>query len=161
MDGMFYGQGSKIVAQYPASAYGGSLSKAAIAAVGDGFFGCPTRRTARAFAAVGAPVFLYQFTNAPKSLLGDLGSFHSAEVPFIFGNSYLAISLDEQQQALSQTMRGYWLGLAKSGDPNGGGAPTWPKYDAAMDQNIVLDLAISTQTGLKKDLCDFWDSLGP
>lgn len=161
MDGMFFGKGSEIVAQYPASAYGDSLSKAAAAAVGDGFFSCPTRRTARALAAGGAPVFLYHFTNAPQSILGDLGAFHSAEVPFVFGNSYIGISLDEQQQALSKTMRGYWLGLAKSGDPNGGGAPTWPKYDAAMDQNIVLDLTISTQAGLKKAACDFWDSLGP
>lgn len=161
MDGMFFGKGAEIVAQYPASAFGGSTSKAATAAVGDGFFSCPTRRTARGFAAGGAPVFLYYFTHAPKSLFGDLGSFHSAEVPFIFGNSYLGITLDAQQKELSKAMRGYWLGLAKNGDPNGGSAPSWPKYDAAGDQNIVLDLAISSQTGLKKTECDFWDSLGP
>ncbi|APR84208.1 Carboxylesterase, type B [Minicystis rosea] len=159
MDGMFGGNGAAIVAKYPASAYGDSLTKAASAAVGDGFFSCPARRTARGFAAGGSSVYFYHFTNAPKTLFGDLGSFHSAEVPFIFQNAYLGITLDEDQQKLSATMQKYWLGLAKAGDPNTSGAPTWPKYDAAKDENLTLDLEITTQAGLKKDACDFWDGL--
>ena len=159
MDGIFGGNGAAIVAKYPASAYGGSLTQAASTAVGDGFFSCPARRTARGLAAGGASVYFYHFTNAPKTLLGDLGSFHSAEVPFIFGNAYLGISLDEEQQKLAATMQKYWFGLAKAGDPNTSGTPTWPKYDAAKDENVVLDLAITTQSGLKKDACDFWDGI--
>lgn len=160
MDGMFAGQGAAIAQQYPDTAYG-SWQSAAITAVGEGLFNCPTRRTARALTAAGVPVFLYHFTQAPKSLLGDLGAFHSSELPFVFGNAYLGITLDDQQQQLSHTMQGYWGTFATSADPNGGGAPAWPKYDAATDQDLDLDLTITTQTGLKKDACDFWDSLGP
>jgi hypothetical protein len=35
----------------------------------------------------------------------------------------------------------------------------WPKYSAAMDQSMKLDLsAPAAQTGYKKDKCDFWDT---
>jgi para-nitrobenzyl esterase len=160
VEGIFPGQGAKILAQYPSATYG-SAKAAATAAVGEGVFNCPTRRTARGLAAGGAPVYLYHFTNAPKTLFGDLGAFHSAEVPFIFTNPYLGISLDEDQQKLSKTMQTYWIGLAKTGDPNVNGVPTWPQYDATTDQNLMLDLTITTSTGLKKAACDFWDTLGP
>jgi len=161
MDGMFFGHGAEVVAAYPASAYGGSVKDAAAAAVGDGFFGCPTRRTARAFAAAGAPTYLYHFEHAPKSILGDIGAFHSSEVPFVFRNPYIGVMLDDAEQKLSDTMIGYWSGLAQKGDPNGGSAPAWPKYDAASDQSLTLDLTVKASTGLLKSACDFWDALGP
>jgi para-nitrobenzyl esterase len=161
MDGMFYGQGMKIVAQYPPSAYGGSYSAAAAAAVGDGFFGCPTRRTARAFAAGGQPTYLYHFEHGPKSLFGDLGAFHSSEVPFIFRNPYIGIMLDDAEKALSDTMIGYWSSFAKKADPNGGSAPMWPAYVSPAEQAQVLDLTVKTTTNLLKTNCDFWDGLGP
>lgn len=82
-------------------------------------------------------------------------------MPFIFGNPYLGIMLDEGEQKLSQSMIGYWSRLSASGDPNGKDALAWPKYDAASDSNLMLDLTISTQSGLKKAACDFWDALLP
>ncbi len=44
---------------------------------------------------------------------------------------------------------------------NAQGAPDWPTYDEASDQNMVFALSPSTQKELKKDACDFWDSLSP
>jgi para-nitrobenzyl esterase len=56
-------------------------------------------------------------------------------------------------------MRGYWTRFANSADPNGGGAPNWPKYDATGDQNFGFDVPTSAaETGYKKAKCDFWDS---
>ena len=49
--------------------------------------------------------------------------------------------------------------FARAGDPNGGGATAWPRYDASTDPYIRLDLQTSTGMALKKDLCDFWDGL--
>ena len=160
MSGIWPGHGADIVARYPAATFG-SARAAAIAAIGDGMFVCPGRRTARALAAAGASVYRYDFRHAPKALIPDLGAFHSAEVPFIFGNPYLGIVLDEEEQKLQAAMRGYWARLAASGDPNNGGAPAWPSYEEATHEHLALDLAISTESGLKESECDFWDPIGP
>jgi para-nitrobenzyl esterase len=161
-ESIYPGQGAAIEMRYPSSAYGGSAKAAAIDAFGDGAFVCPTRAAARALSGGGVPVYLYQFTHAVNSLLGPgLGVFHSSEIPFVWGNPYLGIKLDAQETQLSKEMMGYWFEMAASGDPTGKGAFAWPAYEQATDTNIVLDLTLSTETGLKSSLCDFWDSLVP
>jgi para-nitrobenzyl esterase len=55
-------------------------------------------------------------------------------------------------------MQGYWTTFARTGDPNGGGKPAWPKYDAAMNRNMTLAATPSVATGLRKAACDFWDT---
>ena len=37
-------------------------------------------------------------------------------------------------QALSNTMIGYWTAFAKTGDPNFSGAPFWPQYSSSTDE---------------------------
>jgi len=161
VDGIFVGQGAKIVAKYPSASFP-TAQDAAAEAVGDGLFVCPTRRTARGFAKGGAPTYLYEFVHPVETpIFMGLGAFHSSEVPFVFENAYLGFTLSTAEKQLSKTMIGYWFGLAKGGDPNGGTALPWPKYDVMAEQNLVLDLAPSTTTGLKKALCDFWDGIGP
>ena len=156
------GHGADIVERYPSATYGSPLAAAA-AAVGDAGFVCPTRRAARALSAAGVDTFLYHFTYAPPSSLfgDDLGAFHSAEVKFVFGNpgQLLPKAPSGEEVPMSQAMMGYWSRHAEKGSPNGGGAFEWPKYDAAKDENIVLDVTISKEAGLKKDLCDFWDTV--
>jgi para-nitrobenzyl esterase len=56
---------------------------------------------------------------------------------------------------------GYWGSMAASGDPNGGGRPTWPVYDLATETQLVLDLTTSTESAYKSAKCDFWDSITP
>jgi para-nitrobenzyl esterase len=163
MDSRFPGHGQDILVQYPVAMFA-SPRDAAIAAVGDGAFVCPARRLARAYAGAGAPAHLYHFvhvTAAAQSLA--LGAYHSIEVGFVFGNptTIEEAPLTVPEQGLSSAMMGYWGRMAASGDPNGGGAPTWPAYDATSDQDLALDLTISSESGLKKALCDFWDTLTP
>ena len=161
VDGIFTGQGAKIVAQYPSASFP-TPQDAAAEAIGDGLFVCPTRRTARGLAAGGAPTYLYAFVHPVETpIFMGLGAFHSSEVPFIFENAYLGFTLGANEKPLSQAMIGYWFGLAKSGDPNAGKALPWPKYDGTTDQSLLLNLMQSTTTGLKKALCDFWDGIGP
>ena len=155
------GKSEEVLMRY-SSATHGSAKEAAMAAVGDAGFVCPTRRAARAIAKAGADAYLYHFTfTPPGSLLGPLGAFHSAEIKSVFGvpSQLLPYELTAEELKLSAAVMGYWARHGASGDPNGGGAVPWPKYSAEKDENIVLDTTISTQAGLKKDLCDFWDGV--
>lgn len=125
---------------------------------------CEARRTARAQRAAGNPVFLYHFSRAYQVLLPGLGSFHSAELPFVWGNRYLFSQLTEEDLPLSAAMQGYWTRYAVASDPNAGApsdAVTWPAYDAATDEHLGLDLTIVKGSGLRKETCDWIDGVLP
>jgi para-nitrobenzyl esterase len=160
--GVFPGAaGDAVLAQYPASSY--ASPKAALAAlVTDLVFACPARRKARDFAKAASDVYLYQFTQVPsyaKALAA--GSFHGSEIDFVMGTlrDRSTSTATAEEIALSDAMLGYWSRFAKSGDPNGAAAPAWAKYDASADPNLTLAVPIVGATGLKKEKCDFWDSL--
>lgn len=160
-NGIMPTHGAEIVAMYPASEYG-SPQKAAEAAIGDAGFICNARRTARHITENGGTAYLYHFTHAPEgALFGGLGSFHSAEVRYVFGTpgQLLPAPLDEAEVAFSKEVMGYWFGLSEKGDPNGGDLLAWPAYDPAKDEHLTLAMPIESGKNLKKDLCDFWDSL--
>src|SRR5262249_8834677 len=56
---------------------------------------------------------------------------------------------------------GYWSHLAAAGDPNGGSAPVWPRYDAATDPYLELNTTISSGAGLAATSCDVIDAAMP
>lgn len=155
------GHGQDVLARYSSAKFG-TAQEAALAAVGDGGFVCPARRTARAIAKAGLPAYQYHFTYAPPgSLFGDLGAFHSAEIKYVFGipSQLLPQPLTEDELVFSKQLMGYWSNLAAKGDPNHEGALAWAKYDATGDATMVLDLKSEIKSGLFKDECDFWDGL--
>lgn len=155
------GHGAEIAAQYPSAEYG-SAQIAAQAAVTDAGFICPTRRTAKALAKGGAATYLYKFDYAPTGgLFGDLGAFHSAEIRYVLGNrsQILPQALTDEELALTAVVQGYWTRFAATGDPNGGGAFAWPRYDVEADEAIVLDTTASTDSGHRVKQCAFWDAL--
>jgi len=126
----------------------------------DGAYVCPTRRIARAYAAAGAPVYLYQFAhpwNPP--LFPNLGAAHSFELPFVFGTAQGGRDIGDEERPTSDAMVGYWSRFAATGDPNGEAAVKWPRYDGAGDAHIVLDTTIAAGSGLGRTVCDFWDKL--
>jgi para-nitrobenzyl esterase len=145
-----------IVARYPVASF--ASPNAALAEIsGDAFFVCPARRNARAIANV-SPVYAYSFERPlEQQLLGDLGAFHSSEIPFVFGIDTFPLGKLGGGAALADHMQAYWTTFAKSGDPNGTGA-SWPRYDTS-DTLLVLDEPIVTRTAHKAAQCDFWDAL--
>lgn len=69
-------------------------------------------------------VYVYYFD---RKLPGDeAGSFHSAELWYVFGSlEYCWRPLEEADRALSKEMIGYWSNFMKTGNPNGEGLQTW------------------------------------
>ena len=151
-------EAQSIISHYSGPSYP-TPSSVLSAIITDGALACPTRRAARAIAGAGGAAYLYQFTHAfSPALAPGLGAAHSFEIPYVFDNVYLGSRPPDADAPLVATMQGTWGRFAQTGDPNGDGV-TWPKYTSANDENIVLDLKVTTESGLKKSDCDFWDGL--
>ncbi len=146
---------------YPATSFK-SPGAAMAAILGDLVFVCPARRTARALSAKGGKAWLYSFNTAP-GFSGDafLGAYHGAEIPFVFGAPPPGLAFTAAEQKLASAMMGYWARLALAGDPNGGGATTWPGYFVPTDRHLTLDAKIAAGSALRLTRCNFWDSLTP
>ena len=81
-------------------------------------------------AAVGARTYSYYFTEVPASQrstpLGALGAPHGGEVAYVFGNQPAEDTWDMKDRLIAKLMGDYWVRFARTGDPNGNGAPYWP-----------------------------------
>jgi para-nitrobenzyl esterase len=67
------------------------------------------------------------------------GAFHSDEIEYVFGNLDLrkGAKFRSEDYKLSDLMQTFWTNFAKSGDPNGAGAPHWPAYNAADSWQVM------------------------
>ena len=136
----------------------------AMRSAGDGAIFCRTRDLlARAETA-----FRYEFRVVPSFSVNDgsdmrfLGSFHGAEVPFVFGDTFELKSRAERDVA--SIMGCYWTSFAAFGDPNAApcakARPTWPEAHQnasllAFDANATSgDVDVHVEAGPKARICD-------
>jgi para-nitrobenzyl esterase len=79
--------------------------------------------------------------------------------PSVFAKHQLVVTDDDR--SVVNTMSAYWGRFAATGDPNGGGAPAWPRYDLATEQYIALDAVTAAGAKLHAAECDLWDRIAP
>jgi len=112
----------------------------------DWVWGEPARMTARAFVAKRAPVYVYQFGYVPAAMRARsrYGAGHGSEVSFVFNTLNARWGTPGEatpdEKELARIMNTYWVNFAKTGNPNGNGVPTWPRYDTQKEEILDIDL---------------------
>jgi para-nitrobenzyl esterase len=80
----------------------------------------------------GAPVYRYHFELAatPSKYHPGTYAFHSDDIEYVFGtlDTRPGWNVRPEDRQLSEALMNYWTNFAKTGDPNGSGLATWPKY---------------------------------
>lgn len=156
---------------YPASDYKDNFWRTG-ALMTHYFFTCGTRRSARAAASQGVPVYLYSFERKLSFLFGLeydlLGDYHSCEMDFVWDNEWPPVlhAFNDDDKALAAAMGEYWTNMARWRSPNDETtAIPWPLYNASADISLTLDTPLNIRTGYAGEFCDFWDTatarLGP
>jgi para-nitrobenzyl esterase len=151
----FGDQADAVLRAYPATTDAEALESAA-ALASDLFIGHATWKWLEVHAQTGrAPVYRYSFDRkipvAPDAKVNgaavtsrDIGARHAGEIEYVFGtlDSIRSVQWDPSDRKLSDAMVTYWANFARTGDPNGSGLPTWPRYDAGGGRVLHLDETI-------------------
>ncbi len=176
------GFADSVISLYPLSADPTSPS-IELGALGDASFVCPARNADLSLSPY-VPTYAYEFHDetAPPffpPLSFPLGDAHFIEVQYLFDlKAFFGISptFTPDQQALSNTMIGYWTQFAKTGNPNGPkegenqqegaeeeGVPLWPSYsETAQFLSLVAPAPVAeSDTSFDTDhkCSGFWNKL--
>jgi para-nitrobenzyl esterase len=158
---------------YPAATDAEAVESAA-ALASDLFIGHVTWKWIETHLQTGAaPVYRYSFdrkipvapdqkVNGVAATARDIGARHAGEIEYVFGALELSlpkVPWEPADRKLSDAMTSYWSNFARSGDPNGGGLPAWPRYEENSRRVLHLDEAIRAEPDSQRPRHELLDSL--
>ena len=89
-----------------------------------------------------APVFVAWFSWRRPLFDGRIGAFHCVDICFWFHNTDLMLSHTgggARPRRLAEKMSASLVQFMRTGDPNGKGLTSWPKYTSTQGETLVLD----------------------
>lgn len=98
----------------------------------------------------GAPTWLYRFEQTPplppdldlappRDGVPGFGAFHTAEIPYVWNSLHTRPwPWRDSDHRLAEFASAAWANFCRSGDPNGGVVPLWPRLDPASPQVMRL-----------------------
>ena len=126
----------------------------------DLIFVCPTKFLLDS-ASPYVETYGYHYTHVPSWIdlypyMEGWGSYHSSELPFVFGT--FLDTLTAEEQTLSSQLQEAWMSVA-NGSPSLPSDTPWLKYDSELENGgawAQWDTTGATMvTGVKKDNCDY------
>jgi para-nitrobenzyl esterase len=106
----------------------------------------PARFTAKSFAAVGDPAYIFLFSYVPAAMKERMqyGPAHGTDIAFVFDNlgaggfGPTPPPPTPGDKEVARMMNAYWVNFARTGNPNSKGLPKWPVY--SPKKNRILDV---------------------
>jgi len=94
------------------------------------------------------PVYVYLFTHVePGPDSARYAAFHSCEIPYAFRTLDKAPErhFTAADRSLAHRVSAYWVNFVKTGDPNGQGLASWPRFEANNPRIMKLDVEAGAQ----------------
>jgi para-nitrobenzyl esterase len=130
----------------------------------------PARTFADGHAAVGNPVFAYEFTYATPVRRGRLGACHALDIPFPFDNlDALGVGElagtngagEEARRRLATACRQAWGAFIRDGQPSSPLLPEWSMYDDAKRAAMLLGTEFEVSYDARGARLDALEALQP
>jgi para-nitrobenzyl esterase len=125
----------------------------------------PSRHLADEMARADQPTWWYRFSYVAESLRDDpkwKGTLHGFEIPYTFNIPATIVrdKVTNADKAMGVLASAYWVSFAKTGDPNGGGRPGWPRHDPSTDSIInFTNAGVVVGPDLLKARLDLWEQV--
>ena len=133
------------------------------------------RTWARAIETGGSDAYLYFFSHPPPVFRlytpeaaaiempdgpDGYGAYHSGDLAYAFANTrVVGLGWSDWDHQLADALSDYWVNFAWTGDPNGDGLATWPRYRAADDEWLEFGDNIATTSEVRRAKLDLFDRL--
>ncbi|WP_448006705.1 carboxylesterase/lipase family protein [Agromyces bauzanensis] len=100
----------------------------------------PAKASIDRFATVGRTVYPYRFTRvSPGNRASGMLAYHSAEVPYVFGNLAEGADYDDADLDVSRAAQGAWVSFARDGRPSRPDGTAWAAYRPESPLGEVID----------------------
>jgi para-nitrobenzyl esterase len=126
----------------------------------DTFFLIPTLRTVKRWVYLGLPVYVYLFDWSSPYLGGKMGSCHTLELGFLFGNyDDRFFGSGKEADELSKKMQDAWTSFSRNGDPSCESLGLWPDYGRERKVMVLGKECYLTEDPYR-EMIEFYLSLG-